>query len=106
MRIAPAVLLNKWSINAKLRVGTLERLLEVRCEREKDMKVKPTTKASEVVMELGARDEALMEKASTPPSPFQIRNILVPVDFSECSEKALRYAMPLAEQNKAAITLL
>jgi nucleotide-binding universal stress UspA family protein len=70
------------------------------------MKVKPTTKASEVVMELSARDEALMEKASMPPSPFQIRNILVPVDFSECSEKALRYAMPLAEQNKAAITLL
>jgi nucleotide-binding universal stress UspA family protein len=57
-------------------------------------------------MELGPRDEGLMEKASIAGSAFQIRNILVPVDFSECSEKALRYAMPLAEQNKAAITLL
>jgi universal stress protein A len=70
------------------------------------MKIKPATNVAEVVMELGPGDEGLMEKANARPSPFQIRNILVPVDFSECSEKALRYAMPLAEQNKAAITLL
>lgn len=57
-------------------------------------------------MELGPGDDALMEQASTQRSPFQIENILVPMDFSTCAQKALRYAVPLAEQNKAAITLL
>jgi len=57
-------------------------------------------------MELGPGDEALIEQAGAQPSPFQIKNILVPMDFSACAEKALRYAVPLAEQNKAAITLL
>jgi nucleotide-binding universal stress UspA family protein len=70
------------------------------------MKVKPTSKSSEVLMELGLGDEALIDEASGQPSPFQIKNILVPMDFSACAEKALRYAMPLAEQNAAAITLL
>jgi len=57
-------------------------------------------------MELGPSDAALIEQGSRQASPIRIKNILVPVDFSDCSEKALRYAMPLAEQNKAAITLL
>ena len=57
-------------------------------------------------MELGPGDEALIERASTQPSPFRIRSILVPMDFSPCAERALRCALPLAEQNKAAITLL
>ena len=57
-------------------------------------------------MELGPGDEALIERASGQPSPFHIKNILVPMDFSACAKKALRYAVPLAEQNAAAITLL
>jgi len=37
---------------------------------------------------------------------FKLDSILVPIDFSEPSEKALRYALPFAEQFGAKITLL
>lgn len=37
---------------------------------------------------------------------MNIRGILVPVDFSECSEKAFSWALDLAEKWKATITLL
>jgi len=40
------------------------------------------------------------------PPTFAIRNILVPIDFSECSKQALRYALPLARQHQAVLTLL
>ena len=33
-------------------------------------------------------------------------SILVPIDFSECSKKALRYAVPLAQQFNATVSLL
>ena len=39
-------------------------------------------------------------------SAFKLKEILVPVDFSECSEKALAYAIPFAKQFGATITLL
>lgn len=39
-------------------------------------------------------------------SPFCIQKILVPVDFSECSRKALRYAVPFAKQFGASIALV
>jgi len=38
--------------------------------------------------------------------PFRIKNILVPIDFSDCSKKALQYALPLAKEYQAAITLV
>jgi hypothetical protein len=37
---------------------------------------------------------------------LNLKEILVPIDFSECSKKALRYAVPLAEQFGAALTVL
>lgn len=37
---------------------------------------------------------------------LNIKNILVPIDFSDCSRKALEYALPVARQFQAAITLL
>ena len=37
---------------------------------------------------------------------FKLKNILVPIDFSKISEKALEYAVPLAKQFDAKITLL
>src|SRR5262245_20477021 len=40
------------------------------------------------------------------PSLLKLRSILVPIDFSEPSKKALRYALPFAEQFGAKITLL
>jgi nucleotide-binding universal stress UspA family protein len=39
-------------------------------------------------------------------SPFAIHRILVPIDFSPCSTKALRYAIPLASQFRARLCLL
>jgi universal stress protein A len=46
---------------------------------------------------------------SVPPrfnSPFRIKSILVPIDFSAASKKALKYAVPFAEQFGAKLTLL
>ena len=68
------------------------------------MKVKPMNHPGEVALELTRRDEALM--ANSAKSPFKIENILVPVDFSECARKALQYAIPLARQHDARISLL
>jgi universal stress protein A len=46
-------------------------------------------------------------KTNEPNIPaMDIKNILVPVDFSESSAKALRYAVALAGKNQAKITLL
>lgn len=39
-------------------------------------------------------------------SPIELGRILVPIDFSEHSKKALQYAIPFAEQFKASIDLL
>ena len=70
------------------------------------MKAKPTNnaRAGEVTLELRRRDEPLMAAANR--SPFKVKRILVPIDFSNCSRKALLYALPLAKDHQAAITLL
>ena len=70
------------------------------------MKAKPTTKPGGVVLELNRRDEPLMTAASTTASPFRMKRILVPIDFSDCAKKALQYAIPLAKEHQAALTLL
>src|SRR6266508_3855644 len=41
-----------------------------------------------------------------PLSSVRIKSILVPIDFSEPSKKALAYAVPFAEQFGAKLTLL
>jgi len=68
------------------------------------MKVKPGKRTDEVVLELGRRDEPLLTAAGA--AAFAIKRILVPLDFSECSKKALRYALALARQHSAALVLL
>lgn len=65
------------------------------------MNIKPANGG--VVVQLGARETGL---PGANPSPFSIKRILVPVDFSECSRKALRYAIPFAQQFGASLTLL
>ncbi len=72
------------------------------------MKAKPAHHPGEVTLELNRSDELLMDAATRAAgkSPFKIEKILVPIDFSDCSKKALQYALPLAKQYKAAITLL
>lgn len=53
-------------------------------------------------MEVDRRDEPLLAQTA----PFELRHLLVPVDFSACSKQALRYALPLARQFSARLTLL
>ena len=68
------------------------------------MKVRPAKNAGEVVMEVNRRDESLLRVAAG--TPFRIKTVLVPIDFSDCSKKALQYAVPLAEQHGAEVMLL
>ncbi|MEI7820653.1 MAG: universal stress protein [Verrucomicrobiota bacterium] len=56
-------------------------------------------------------DKAGRKKASAPvslmtPAQFHIRRILVPIDFSEHSQKALRYALAFARQFEAEVMLV
>lgn len=72
------------------------------------MKAKPTRKPGEVTLKLGRRDEPLMAAATAGASGlgFRVKRILVPIDFSECSKQALRYALPMAKERGATLTLL
>jgi len=67
------------------------------------MKAKPGKSSGEVVLEVADKDEPLLTAAA---SPFKIKKILVPIDFSDCSRKALQYALAFAKEHEAAITLL
>jgi hypothetical protein len=67
------------------------------------MRVRSTTNSGEVLLQVKRSDEPLLTAAAR--TPFRRRNILVPIDFSECSVKALEYAVPLATQYDATITL-
>ena len=49
-----------------------------------------------------SRDDAII----SPPRVIQLKNILVPLDFSEMSLKSLQYATPFAQQFGAKLTLL
>jgi universal stress protein A len=54
-----------------------------------------------VVLELESKDERLLT-----PLPFQLRRILVPMDFSDVAKKALRYAVPFAVAFDAEVVLV
>lgn len=68
------------------------------------MTIKPAHKRGSVVVELDRGEEKVLTSQSPP--LFAIKTILVPTDFSECSRKALRYAVPLARQFGAKIVLM
>jgi len=72
------------------------------------MKARPSHSHGEVTLELNRGDESLMEAATSMGSklPFKLRQILVPIDFSDCSKKALEYAVPFAREHNAVLTLL
>jgi len=65
------------------------------------MKIKPAPQKGKVIVEMASKDEALLK-----PLPFQLRRILVPVDFSDTSKKALQYAVPLAAAFDAEVVLV
>ena len=68
------------------------------------MKVKPSARKGKVLIEVGRRDESIFRAAAQ--AVFRLKTILVPFDFSPCSKKAAQYALALAEQHSAAVTLL
>ena len=73
-------------------------------EKGKFMKAKPSKHAGVVVLELEERDEPILRSVAA--GPFQIKRIVVPIDYSECATKALRYAIPLARQHGATLDLI
>src|SRR4051812_41807682 len=74
------------------------------------MKIKPMSQTHGVVMELGEGESQLLgqsaENQNSGTLPFKIKNILVPIDFSDCSRKALKYAIPFARHFNATLTLI
>ena len=52
------------------------------------------------------RKSALRKNRMVKTNPIQLKRILVPIDFSEHSKEALQYAIPFAQQFKAALELL
>jgi nucleotide-binding universal stress UspA family protein len=59
-----------------------------------------------VVVEIDRRDEGLLSQSAPGRASFQLSKVLVPIDFSECSQKALQYAVPLAQQFNASLLLV
>jgi nucleotide-binding universal stress UspA family protein len=63
------------------------------------------TRGGKVVIEL-EKGDSFPETTDAKSTQFSLRRILVPIDFSDCSRKALEYAVPYAKEFQAAITLL
>jgi universal stress protein A len=74
------------------------------------MKFKPNDKTGGVAIELGPAERQFpvepTEQAAEALPIFNLKKILVPVDFSDCSNKALVYATALAKQFGAELTLI
>ena len=59
-----------------------------------------------VITDKAGRKTASAPAAALTPMQFHIAKILVPIDFSEHSQKALRYALAFASQFDAEVTLV
>lgn len=61
-----------------------------------------------MVFQLDRRDDHLLEKSVNKPAaaPFRLKKVLVPIDFSACSRKALVYALRFAQQFGAQLLLV
>ena len=70
------------------------------------MKIRPTPNTGGVLMQLGPDESQIPAQSVPAKSAFQLKKILVPVDFSDCSKKALKYAVAFAQQFGAELTLL
>jgi universal stress protein A len=70
-------------------------------------KAKPVSKSAKIQPHRSAvRATKRSTRTSTEPGVLGLRSILVPVDFSSESKKALRYAVSLARQYGAKLTLV
>lgn len=74
------------------------------------MKIKPDGKNGGVIMELSPSESQLPVMPSAqwlrPHPAFRLKRILVPVDFSPCSRKALQYAIPFVQESGGELFLV
>lgn len=74
------------------------------------MKVKPIPREKKFTVELRPSDDQLLERgvaaAVRGGTPFRLNKILVPVDFSDFSAKAVDYALAFADQFNSQLILL
>jgi universal stress protein A len=74
------------------------------------MKIKAAPRQGTVLLDLTALDADHVGRAIIPGASakrlFQIKSIVAPIDFSDCSNKALQYALPFAKQFGATLTLV
>jgi universal stress protein A len=70
------------------------------------MRIKPAKGGGTVLVEVGPKDEALLAKEAGEKRVFRLQKILVPVDFSEGSSKALQYAVSFARVFRAELLCL
>jgi len=75
-------------------------------KKGRDMKVKPASKPGNVLVEMKPLDDKLFASSAVQDTPFKISTILVPIDFSPLSRKALQYAVPFARKHEARIVLV
>jgi nucleotide-binding universal stress UspA family protein len=69
------------------------------------MKIKPAKRVGAVRFEVDSADEKMLG-AALPSPEVEFRIILVPIDFSACSEKALGFSVRFSRQFKAKLVLL
>lgn len=69
------------------------------------MKAKPAKAQKTVLLEVTDHDADRLA-GNGGAAVFKIKKVLVPVDFSSCSEKALQYAQAFARQFGASLTLV
>src|SRR6478609_6966879 len=65
------------------------------------MKIKKNKQTGAVAVELSPDEQALPGTASE--SNISLKKVIVPVDFSDCSEKAVSYALAFAAGSKAEV---
>ena len=65
------------------------------------MKINPATKRGQVIVELNPKDKSILgagQNSHNKPTPFKLKKILVPIDFSGCSKKELEIAEGAPEE--------
>lgn len=108
LRVARGQEAKIWRTFAKFREArALPHAIYVNGHNERyTMKIKPTSREGGVLLELGPQERQLPAQESSAAPIFKLKKILVPMDFSDCSKKALQYAIPLARQFGAELELV
>jgi nucleotide-binding universal stress UspA family protein len=75
-------------------------------EKGLKMKIKPKTKPGGVLVELGPQETQIPAQTVCTAPAIKLQKILVPLDFSDCSKKALQYGITLAKQFGAELILI